>query len=173
MRLVNDILDIERLESGRVEFKMEDCGAADLMRRAIASLQAIADSESVILQMEPTSARVWADPDAILQTLTNLVGNAIKFSSPNTSVILSARIQGNKVIFQVSDRGRGIPPDKLDAIFGRFLQVDASDSRQKGGTGLGLAICRNIVEQHGGQIWVESELGKGSQFYFTLPRQNR
>lgn len=173
VRLVNDILDIERLESGRVEFKMEDCGAADLMRRAIASLQAIADSESVILQMEPTSARVWADPDAILQTLTNLVGNAIKFSSPNTSVILSARIQGNKVIFQVSDRGRGIPPDKLDAIFGRFLQVDASDSRQKGGTGLGLAICRNIVEQHGGQIWVESELGKGSQFYFTLPRQNR
>ncbi|MGC9526366.1 MAG: sensor histidine kinase [Limnospira sp.] len=70
----------------------------------------------------------------------------------------------------MSDRGRGISPDKLDAIFGRFLQVDASDSRQKGGTGLGLAICRSIVEQHGGNIWVESELGKGSQFYFTLHR---
>ncbi|MEB3886029.1 PAS domain S-box protein [Lyngbya sp. CCY1209] len=170
VRLVNDILDIERLESGRAEFKMEDCGAEDLMRRAIASLQAIADSESVILQMRPTPARVRADPDAVLQTLTNLVGNAIKFSPPNTPVILSARTAGDEVIFQVSDRGRGIPPDKLDAIFGRFLQVDASDSRQKGGTGLGLAICRSIVEQHGGNIWVESELGKGSQFYFTLPR---
>ncbi|MEG3894563.1 ATP-binding protein [Microcoleus sp. SVA1_B6] len=73
------------------------------------------------------------------------------------------------MLFQVSDRGRGIPADKLELIFGRFQQVDASDSREKGGTGLGLAICRSIVERHGGKIWAESILGEGSTFCFTLP----
>lgn len=154
-RLVNDILDIERLESGRFEFKMEDCGAADLLKRAIA------DSERIALRVLPTSARVRADSDAVLQTLTNLVGNAIKFSPPHTAATLSARTEGDEVRFLVRDRGRGIPAEKLDAIFGRFLQVDASDSRQKGGTGLGWAICQSIVEQHGVKVWVESELGKG------------
>jgi signal transduction histidine kinase len=76
------------------------------------------------------------------------------------------------VLFQVSDRGRGIPADKLELIFGRFQQVDASDSREKGGTGLGLAICRSIVERHGGKIWAESILGEGSTFCFTLPLNN-
>jgi signal transduction histidine kinase len=73
------------------------------------------------------------------------------------------------VLFAVADRGRGIPPDKLESIFGRFQQVDVSDARQKGGTGLGLAICQSIVQQHGGEIWVDSTLGAGSTFYFTLP----
>jgi signal transduction histidine kinase len=77
--------------------------------------------------------------------------------------------QSLNILFQVRDQGRGIPPEKLESIFGRFQQVDASDSRQKGGTGLGLSICKSIVEQHGGHIWVESVLGEGSTFYFTLP----
>ena len=82
---------------------------------------------------------------------------------------MSPDCQTDVVLFQVSDQGRGIPADKLEAIFGRFQQVDASDARQKGGTGLGLAICRSIIEQHGGKIWAQSTLGEGSTFLFTLP----
>jgi signal transduction histidine kinase len=105
--------------------------------------------------------------------LTNLLSNAIKFSPPQSTVTLSAQTQIDTVLFQVHDRGRGIPADKLESVFGRFQQVDVSDSRQKGGTGLGLAICQSIVQQHSGNIWVESTLGEGSAFYFTLPTPDR
>lgn len=170
VRLVNDILDIERLNSGEVKFQMEACSAQELMTQVINSLQAIAHQDSITLEILPTSAQLWAARDAILQTLTNLVGNAIKFSPPHTTVTLSAYPQDDMVLFQVRDQGRGIPPEKLEVIFSRFQQVDASDSRQKGGTGLGLSICQSIIEQHGGKIWVESQLAKGSTFYFTIPR---
>lgn len=110
----------------------------------------------------------------LLQILINLLSNAIKFS-PNGSVVrLTIALQQPELtqawlLFAVRDAGRGIPTEKLETIFDRFHQVDASDSRQKGGTGLGLAICRSIVQQHGGRIWAESALGQGSTFYFTLP----
>jgi light-regulated signal transduction histidine kinase (bacteriophytochrome) len=113
--------------------------------------------------------RLWADPDRIIQTLTNLLSNAIKFSPAGTTVWLTAEPQGEQLLVQVSDQGRGIPADKLESIFERFQQVDTSDAREKGGTGLGLAICRSIVQQHGGQIWAESRPGEGSTFFFTLP----
>jgi signal transduction histidine kinase len=98
-----------------------------------------------------------------------LLSNAIKFSSGGSSVRVSAAGAGSQVRFSVADRGRGIPVDKLSFIFERFHQVDASDSRVKGGTGLGLTICKSIVEQHGGQVWAESEPGRGSTFYVELP----
>lgn len=169
VRLVNDILDIERLNSGQVEFQMEACSAQDLMTQVVKSLQAIAHQDSITLEILPTSLQLWAERDAMLQTLTNLVGNAIKFSPPHTTVTLSAYPQDDMVLFQVRDQGRGIPPEQLETIFSRFQQVDASDSRQKGGTGLGLSICQSIIQQHGGKIWVESQLAKGSTFYFTIP----
>ncbi|PZV14072.1 MAG: hypothetical protein DCF22_09585 [Leptolyngbya sp.] len=214
VRLVNDILDLERLESGKVQLVMEPCQVADLMQQAIDGVQAIADQSAVILSFTPLSTTLSAAPDAIIQTLTNLLSNAIKFSDPGDTVWLKAelghRAQGtghraqdteieieiemrkaevpqnskaqsaadaNKtqsshpgsILFSITDQGRGIPADKLEFIFEQFQQVDVSDSREKGGTGLGLAICRNIVKQHGGQIWAESTLGKGSTFYFTLP----
>ena len=109
-------------------------------------------------------------PIVIHQTLTNLLSNAIKFSPPNSSVWITAEDREPEVLFKVSDRGRGIPPDKLERIFERFQQVDASDSRDKGGTGLGLAICHKIIEEHGGRIWAESRLDEGSTFCFTLPK---
>jgi signal transduction histidine kinase len=116
----------------------------------------------------------------VLQVLNELVTNAIKFSPPNTTIHLVATPSAppapgtlamgpGNVTFTVEDQGRGIAPEKLERIFERFQQGDASDSRALGGTGLGLALCRAIVEQHGGRIWVESEIGKGSQFHFTLP----
>ncbi|WP_088889900.1 PAS domain S-box protein [Leptolyngbya ohadii] len=169
VRLVNDILDLERLSSGKVQIIEEACGAEDLMQRAAAGVQSLADQANVRLIIVPTTAQAWADPDCIIQTLTNLLSNAIKFSPPDAAITLSAQTRTDSVLFSVQDQGRGIPADKLETIFGRFQQVDVSDSRQKGGTGLGLAICRSIVQQHGGSIWAESILGNGSTFYFTLP----
>lgn len=168
VRLVNDILELERLDSGKVQLVMDVYQAQDLMQRAIEGVQSIADQALITLTLVPTTAQVCVAADAIIQTLTNLLSNAIKFSPPHSSITLSAQPQSEVVLFSVQDQGRGIPADKLKAIFGRFQQVDASDSRQKGGTGLGLAICQSIVQQHGGSIWVESTLGKGSTFYFTV-----
>ncbi|MEG3910367.1 PAS domain S-box protein [Microcoleus sp. w2-18bC1] len=169
VNLVNDILDLERLDSGRAIVEKTVCKAADLMQQAVDCIQAIATQQRISLIVTPTDAEVWAIGDAIVQTLTNLLSNAIKFSPADSTIHLSAENQTDFVLFQVSDRGRGIPADKLELIFGRFQQVDASDSREKGGTGLGLAICRSIVDRHGGKIWAESILGEGSTFCFTLP----
>ncbi|MGA9382810.1 MAG: ATP-binding protein, partial [Phormidium sp.] len=169
VRLVNDILDLERLELNKVTLDSQWCDANNLMQQSVQALRHLAEESQITLQLEPISIQIWADPDRIIQTLVNLLSNAIKFSPPESTVKLSAQEQSDRILFQVQDCGRGIPADKLETIFGRFQQVDASDSRTKGGTGLGLAICRNIVQQHGGRIWVESVLGEGSTFYFTLP----
>jgi len=176
VRLVNDILDLERLESNRVQLEMEDCQIAEVIQHALESVRALADTANITLSTSLPSISMWAAPDAIVQTLVNLLSNAIKFSSPGNTVWLRAELETDdrasrqEICFSVEDKGRGIPADKLATIFERFQQVDASDSRQKGGTGLGLAICKTIVQQHGGKIWVESEVGKGSTFYFTVPR---
>jgi len=212
VRLVNEILSLERLQSGKVQLVMEQCQVADLMQQAIDSIQTIADQQNITLALTSLSATLWASHDAIIQTLTNLLSNAIKFSAPGSTVWLQAELRSGQqesgdrdqdfshrdamraveecsgetlskqksgyeenslqsphVLFSITDQGRGIPADKLEIIFEQFQQVDVSDSRKKGGTGLGLAICKNIVQQHGGKIWVESSLGTGSIFYFTLP----
>ena len=127
-------------------------------------------ASDVTLQTEGVEdVHIFADPDRMTQTLTNLIDNAIKFSPRDSSIEIGVRREGQFALFEVRDRGRGIPPDDADTVFNRFQQVDNSDSRDKGGTGLGLAICRSIVEQHGGRIWVESEVGQGSAFRFTIP----
>ncbi|MGF1539823.1 MAG: ATP-binding protein [Pleurocapsa sp.] len=170
VRLINDILDLERIKSGSVTMIKESYDTATLMREAVEVVQSMADKAKITISVQPLSVQIWIDRDRIIQTLTNLLSNAIKFSPPQTTVHLEALRQGDDtVLFQVKDCGRGIPPEHLETIFDRFQQVDASDSRDRGGTGLGLAICRSIVQQHGGQIWVESTLGQGSTFYFTLP----
>jgi PAS domain S-box-containing protein len=172
VRLVNDILDLERMKSGKITMYKLECSASDLITQATEIMRSMAEKARITLQLELVSARLWADPDRILQTLTNLLSNAIKFSEPDTTIWLRAYLKQNRLQIEISDRGRGIPSDKLNSIFDRFQQVDASDSRQKGGTGLGLAICRQIVEQHDGKIWVESVLGEGSTFYIDLPLFN-
>lgn len=188
VRLINDILDIERIESGKVTMVKQACNAAELITEAADVMQSMAQQYGVNLSISPVSVQLWADSDRLIQTLTNLLSNAIKFSPAGSTVWLSAQI-GNRplgigngessirngeeelptILFKVKDSGRGIPGDKLETIFERFQQVDASDSRNHEGTGLGLAICRSIVQQHSGRIWAESQLGKGSTFYFTLP----
>ncbi|MGG6238031.1 ATP-binding protein [Nodosilinea sp. AN01ver1] len=184
IRLVNDILDLERLTSGRIDLKLEPYPMADLMALAASGVEAIAVEAGVELRVRPIDATVMVAPDAIVQTLTNLLSNAIKFSEPGSKIWLMAETvappngEAGQAPLEslpeflrvaVQDQGRGIPADRLEIVFERFQQVDVSDSRQRGGTGLGLAICKQIVEQHGGKIWVESQLAQGSTFYFTLP----
>lgn len=175
VRLINDILDIERLESGKVTVELQECDLAGLMMGASETMQAMANDNGVKLVVEPYQTKVWADSDRCLQVLTNLLSNAIKFSNRDGEVKLFAETvdngQGRWVKVSVKDNGRGIPPEAIGKIFERFGQVDASDSREKGGTGLGLPICKTIVEQHGGMLWVESEVGQGSTFLFTLPTE--
>ncbi len=169
IRLINDILDLERIEAGKIEIVRTFIAANDLMRLVVEGVQAVADQARVRLLIEPAETMLWVDTDRIVQTLTNLVSNAIKFSPPDGEVTVGGAETGEGFMFHVSDRGRGIPKDRLETIFERFKQVDASDSRQKGGSGLGLAICRSIVQAHGGRIWAESRDGGGSAFRFTLP----
>jgi len=178
VRLVNDILELERLESGKIHLSPQHISADRLLHRAAEQMQVVANRAGVSLQVVPQALECYADPDRALQVLTNLLSNAIKFSEAGDTVWLSVELEPNAetgqaeptaLCFKVQDQGRGIPPEKLESIFERFHQVDASDSRNKGGTGLGLAICRSIVEQHGGRIWANSTLHAGSCFYFTLP----
>ncbi|AFZ24099.1 PAS domain S-box [Cylindrospermum stagnale PCC 7417] len=169
VRLINDILDIERIESGEVKMERESCNVLDLIGSVVNILQPLADKAKVTLAMNSLSIQLWADPDRIVQTLTNLLSNAIKFSASGSTVWLTAQRQEDEILLMVKDTGRGIPAEKLDSIFERFQQVDSSDSRNHEGTGLGLAISKSIVQQHGGRIWVESVLGEGSSFYFTIP----
>ncbi|WP_017653340.1 ATP-binding protein [Fortiea contorta] len=175
VRLVNNVLDLQRIESGKVIMDCQACNAANLMIQAAEAMQAMAQQHEVTLVKQPQDIFVWADADYILQALTNLLSNAIKFSSPSSTVWLTVAPEENpahlttEVVFRVRDEGQGIPADQLERIFERFQQVDSSDSRKKGGTGLGLTICRKIIEQHNGRIWVESYPGCGSTFAFTLP----
>ncbi len=169
VRLINDILDIERIKSGTIDMQLEPCDAAELIEGAIEGVAQLAADAQVRLIADAEPAALCADPDRVVQTLTNLISNAVKFSPPDAAVRVSCARRDGDLLFEVRDEGRGIPADKLESIFERFQQVDASDSRDKGGTGLGLAICRTIVENHGGRIWAESEPGTGATFSFSLP----
>jgi PAS domain S-box-containing protein len=179
IRLVNDILDFEKVEKGDLPLYLQPVEAIDLLRRAADVASVAASQVHISVRVEAPPLQVLADEERILQVLNELVANAIKFSRPDTTIRLTAQplLEGptgsGEVRFLVEDQGRGIAPEKLDRIFDRFQQGDASDSRALGGTGLGLALCRSIVEQHGGRIWAESTLGEGSRFQFTLPAAPR
>jgi PAS domain S-box-containing protein len=170
VRLVNDILDFDKVEKGRLPLRRVPVETVDLLRRAADVAYGPASNAHITFRIEAIPAQVIADQDRVLQVLNELVANAIKFSPPGTSIRLSAQPYGeSEVVLAVEDQGQGIASDKVERIFERFHQGDASDSRALGGTGLGLALCRSIVEQHSGRIWVESVPGRGSRFLFTMP----
>ena len=180
VRLVNDILDFDRGERGRLPLNRGTVEPVTLLRRSADVAYNAATQARIDFRFDVNASPVFADEDRVLQVLSELVTNAIKFSAEGTTIRLAARNMeasapgagasgAGEVCFMVEDQGRGIAPEKLERIFERFHQGDASDARELGGTGLGLALCRSIVEQHGGRIWAESEVGKGSRFLFTLP----
>ena len=169
--LINDILDFERLESGRVEMQMEDVGLQPLFEQSLDAVRPMSDERRIALVCGATGLRLRADATRIVQVLVNLLSNAIKFSPPGREVRVWAEQQeGVWVRVLVEDRGMGIPEVYHQRIFERFAQVETSDKRDQGGTGLGLAICKAIVEHHGGRIGVNSSPGEGSTFWFDVPR---
>ena len=178
VRLINDILDLERMESGRAPLQIRRLELREVVAQAVDTMKSMAEKFAVMLEIVPEPAETPiafdGDPDRIQQVLTNLLSNAVKFSPRGGTVRVSTASDGENLVLQVVDEGRGVPQDKLESIFDRFGQVEASDARQKGGTGLGLAICRSIVAQHGGTIWAERNdttgQGPGTTVILRLPR---
>ncbi|MBI3107086.1 MAG: MCP four helix bundle domain-containing protein [Candidatus Rokubacteria bacterium] len=170
LRLINDVLDLSKIEAGRMELSLTDYSVQEVVETARTSLRSLAAEKGLEFTAEVQSdiPLAYGDGKRITQCLTNLVGNALKFTKQG-GVTIRARLEGDRVVYSVTDTGIGIPNDQLDHIFGEFRQVDSSISREFGGTGLGLSITKTFVELHGGRIWVESEPGRGSTFHFAIP----
>jgi len=169
-KLVKDVLDISKLESGAMKFEMEDVNIQDLVDRSVQEMQSPAKERGIVLESKSLQAlpKIRGDPQRLEQVITNLIGNAIKFTDKG-SVTVEAKQDGSVVVVSVKDTGIGIPKEAIPKLFVKFYQVETTLSRNHEGTGLGLAICRKIIEAHNGRIWVESTLGQGSTFSFTLP----
>jgi PAS domain S-box-containing protein len=171
--LVNDILDLERLDSGRMPLEPATVAATTLARDGVEGIRGAAEAAGVRLATDlpadGTPVDVHVDPHRMLQVLTNLLGNAIKFSERGSTITVSVRRVDSWVDIAVADHGRGIPADQLATVFDRFGQVESGDARREGGTGLGLAIAKEITERSGGTLTVESTLGVGSTFTIRLP----
>ncbi|MFL5805577.1 MAG: response regulator [Roseiflexaceae bacterium] len=171
IRLINDILDISKIEQGPISLRRVSLDPGELCRAAAQGVASFASSRGIAIdlvlpdELPPMSA----DRDRALQVLTNLLSNAIKFSISGQRVTLSAEAAPGAICFAVRDQGRGIAPEHHGRIFEKFQQIDSSSTRDVGGTGLGLAICKALVEEHGGRIWLDSAPGKGATFAFTLP----
>ena len=171
VRIINDILDVSKIESGNLTLRKKGAHVADLIRQSVDVVSGPARSAGVKLATNvPAGIRpVVVDPDRIVQALVNLLSNAVKFAPKDSTVTVAVTGSEQMVTISVSDQGEGIAPENVNRLFRKFQQVDSSSSRRKGGTGLGLAITKALVEQHGGRIFVDSELGKGTRFSFTLP----
>jgi NtrC-family two-component system sensor histidine kinase KinB len=168
-RLIDSLLDLGRLEAGETELQKDLVSSDSLVREAIEQIQPLAlnRGQRLVARVKPGLPKVPADRELILRVLTNLLDNAVKFAPKDGRITLSVEREGEKVRFAVSDTGRGIPPESIQRVFDRFVRLDNAKAIK--GTGLGLSFCKVAVEAHGGHIWVESELGHGATFYFTLP----
>jgi two-component system phosphate regulon sensor histidine kinase PhoR len=171
--LIEDLLAISRLESGHAALNPQMVDLHDLTQRVLDDLGAPSTARRTVLENKiPAQTVIWADADRLQQVLFNLTENAIKYGRQGGSVAVG--IGGNhpdKLEVFVADDGPGIPPDAIGRVFERFYRVDRARARESGGTGLGLAIVKHIVQAHGGEAWVKSELNKGTSFFFTLPRK--
>jgi signal transduction histidine kinase len=167
-RLIGDLLDAVRLESGKLSLEVESVDTGELARQAEESFREAAARKQIRLELDlpPDELRADADGERILQVLGNLVANAVKFTPAGGRIAVIVERDGDDVVFRVADTGVGVSPDHAQHLFDRFWQARSGDRR---GVGLGLAITRGIVEAHGGRIWVESAVGRGSTFSFTLP----
>ncbi len=168
-RLVSDLLDISRIETGNLKLSLEPVDLYDIIRESVESMRKIAEEVRIPihLDLQGESPRITGDPDRLVQVFVNLIGNALKFTKEGEIRIWARMVDGHPEI-RVSDTGIRIPPEELDMIFDKFHQVDSGLTREVGGTGLGLAICKGIIEGHGGSIMAESEVGRGSTFVIVL-----
>ncbi len=170
--LIEDLLVISRLESGQAAMNLAQVDLRELAQRVLDDLVTRASPRQVTLENKiPSQSVVWADADRLQQVFFNLADNAIKYGKNGGCVTIGARDTGDKLEVFVADDGPGIPPDALGRVFERFYRVDRARSRESGGTGLGLAIVKHIVQAHGGEAWVKSEVSKGATFHFTLAKK--
>jgi two-component system phosphate regulon sensor histidine kinase PhoR len=170
-RLVSDLLDISRIESGKYLLEPEDTPLAPLSRRVVEAFELEAEERDITLGLAVAAdVRVWADPKALEQVVTNLVQNAVRYSDDGGDVELAADARGQVVRVEVRDNGPGIAIEHRSRVFERFYRVDSGRSRRTGGTGLGLAIVKHLVDAMGGRVGVEPRTPRGSVFWFTVPR---
>jgi PAS domain S-box-containing protein len=168
-RLVHDLLDWASLRAGRLTVTPKDVEVAGLLQESASLLQSVAAMKEQTLTVEtPADLIIAADRDRLLRVLSNLVGNALKYTPDRGTIVMRATMDGNDVVISVSDTGPGIKPDELPQVFDRYFRAKQAGAE---GTGLGLAIAKGIVEAHGGRIWVESKVGRGSTFSFSIPRK--
>jgi len=169
-RMVNDVLDITKIESGTMDWQMAVLNVGELLHEAarvhspLIEKQNLTFREDIALDLPP----IYGDKDRLQQVIANLLNNALKFT-PRGSIELSARQEGDDVLIAVKDSGIGVAPEDQERIFDKFQQVGAMLTDKPRGTGLGLSICREIIEHHEGRIWIESEPGQGSRFSVALP----
>jgi signal transduction histidine kinase len=183
MHLVNDLLDLSKLEAGKMSYRMEQVDLTQLARSAIGEFEGLTKTKRVLMVCADTKPRLaWCDPLRVGQVLSNLLGNALKFTAEGTTVQVSFdpdRLPAGRratdiesvdaVKVTVSDEGTGIPESELDSVFEKFMQ-SSKIKASSGGTGLGLAICREIISAHGGRIWAENRTGAGALFHFIVPQ---
>jgi two-component system phosphate regulon sensor histidine kinase PhoR len=172
--LIQDLLTISALESGRMKLELSAVGLHALAEKVFTDLHSKADNKNMTLVNEMPEIITRGDLNRLDQVLTNLVDNAIKYGRAEGRVTVGGRnLDDGKLEIFVRDDGPGIPPEALDRVFERFYRVDKARSRDQGGTGLGLSIVKHIIHAHGGEVWAESELGKGATFFFTLPAMTK
>jgi signal transduction histidine kinase/DNA-binding response OmpR family regulator len=169
-KLIDDVLDLAKIEAGKLEWHMESVGLADVIDRATAATSSLFDQKGLRLEkvVAPDLPAVTGDRDRLIQVVINLISNAVKFTDQGT-ITCRAERRGGEIVVSVSDTGVGIAPGDQPKVFERFKQVGDTLTDKPKGTGLGLPICKEIVEHHGGEIWVRSEIGRGSTFSFSLP----
>ncbi|HEY2967341.1 MAG TPA: ATP-binding protein [Casimicrobiaceae bacterium] len=174
LRLINDVLDLSKIEAGRMELALGEYSPREVVDIVHVSLRSLAAEKGLEFATSiPDDLPVaYGDNSRLTQCLMNLAGNAIKFTKQGR-VEIGVELAGDELIYRVSDTGIGIPQDELENVFAEFRQVDATVTRQFGGTGLGLSITKKFVEMHGGRIWVESEVGKGCTFFFAVPLRTK
>jgi PAS domain S-box-containing protein len=168
-RLIGDMLDLDRMESGRMNMRTADVDINEVLAEAITRAAPTAVSVDFKSDFDPRLPIVAGDRDRLIQVVSNLVNNAVKYSPEGGTVTLTSRVEGRFALVSVTDTGLGIPPDEIGHVFERFRRVRSGAAQSIPGTGLGLTIVKQIVEMHGGKIWVESAVGHGSSFHFTIP----
>lgn len=167
--LISDLLDITKIESGQLQFRQEQFDFNQLVKDIVEETQQVADRHQIELQLAPTNS-IQGDRDRIGQAISNLLTNAVKYSPNAYQITVSTQVTKDAITLCVKDSGIGIPPEKLQRVFERFYRVeDREHHHTYAGLGLGLYISAEIINRHGGEIWVESEIGKGSAFSFSLP----
>ena len=169
--MINDLLDMEKMESGMFELDLADVPFSTLTAHAREAIQSSADQKNIAVDATDSDLNIYCDGDRIVRVLVNFLSNAIKFSPPDSIINLELADLPDAIQISVVDQGKGIPADKLETVFERFKQVERADETTKGGSGLGLAICRAIIDAHQGTIGVNSEIDKGSTFWIRLPKQ--